>query len=246
MRKLTVAGNWKMNGNKNDTKLLLANIIAGLNNNNVNVIVCPPYPYLTQVADIIDSSISLGAQNINYNQKGAFTGEVSAGMLVDCGARYVIVGHSERRELYGETDKIVAKKITSAQNADLIPILCVGESLAQREDKQTETVISKQINFIIDKLGISVFNNMIIAYEPIWAIGTGKTATPAQAQSVHNFIRKLIANNDKNIAQSISILYGGSVNSTNSKELFACGDIDGGLVGGASLNATDFLQICQS
>ncbi len=245
MRKLTVAGNWKMNGDKNNAKLLLIEIIAGLNNN-INVIVCPPYPYLTHVADIIDNScIKLGAQNLNCNQKGAFTGEVSADMLVDCNVEYVIVGHSERRVLYGESDEIVAKKINSAQDTNLIPILCVGESLTQREKGQTETVISKQINFIIKALGIRAFNNMIIAYEPIWAIGTGKTATPAQAQGVHNFIRSLIADNDKNIAQSISIIYGGSVNSTNSEELFACDDIDGGLVGGASLSATDFLQICK-
>jgi len=188
----------------------------------------------------------LGAQNLNVNPKGAFTGEVSADMIKDFGARYVIVGHSERRCFYGETNDVVAEKTKAAIGAGLTPILCVGESLEERETGKTEAVLTEQLNSVISLIGIDAFDGVIIAYEPIWAIGTGLTATPEQAQSAHLFIRNLLATSNDKIAQKTQILYGGSMNAGNAADLISCPDIDGGLIGGAALKADDFLQICKA
>lgn len=187
----------------------------------------------------------LGAQNLNTNSSGAYTGEVSADMIKDFGARHVIVGHSERRSLYGETSAMVAEKTKAALNAGLTPLLCIGESIEQRDSGNTEAVIEKQLSAVIELVGIEAFNQIIIAYEPVWAIGTGVTATPEQAQEAHLFIRSLLAKNDESVAQKTPILYGGSMNASNASELISCADIDGGLIGGAALKAEDFLQICK-
>ena len=209
------------------------------------MLVCPPFVYVDRASEWIgDAPIALGAQNLAAEEgSGAYTGEVSGEMLIDVGCRYVIVGHSERRTLYGESDAVVVQKFSAAQAAGLVPILCVGENLDQREAGETETVVAGQVGAVIDALGVGVFANAVIAYEPIWAIGTGKTATPDQAQAVHAAIRALIAGHDAIIAGSLRILYGGSVKGSNAEELLGQPDIDGGLVGGASLDATDFLAI---
>ena len=247
MRHIFVVGNWKMNATKERVNALVLKLIEGTSGVVSRVVICPPYPYLSQVARLIkDTPIELGAQNVDSNDAGAFTGEVSAFMLKDFGVKYVIVGHSERRSLYGESDTIVGDKIKAVLSEGLKPILCVGESLSQREHGATKTIVGAQIEAIIAKVGINVFADIIIAYEPIWAIGTGVVATSAQAQEVHVFIRNLLAKNDFNIAQKIIILYGGSVGGDNARDLFSCADIDGGLVGGASLKAEDFLQICKA
>jgi triosephosphate isomerase len=209
-------------------------------------LVCAPFPYLAQVELLIQGSkVMLGAQNLNTNSSGAYTGEVSADMIKDFGARHVIVGHSERRSLYGETSAMVAEKTKAALNAGLTPLLCIGESIEQRDSGNTEAVIEKQLSAVIELVGIEAFNQIIIAYEPVWAIGTGVTATPEQAQEVHLFIRSLLAKNDESVAQKTPILYGGSMNASNASELISCADIDGGLIGGAALKAEDFLQICK-
>jgi triosephosphate isomerase len=201
---------------------------------------------LLQVEALIThSQVRLGAQNLNTNMSGAFTGEVSADMIKDFGAQHVIVGHSERRSLYGETNTIVAEKVKAALDSDLIPLFCVGETLEQREAGETESVVAAQINTVVDLVGIDAFLNIVVAYEPVWAIGTGVTASPEQAQKAHAFIRQLLANNNYDVAQQAPILYGGSMNAANAKELIACADIDGGLIGGASLKPEDFLQICR-
>jgi triosephosphate isomerase len=210
------------------------------------VLVCAPFPYLAQVELLIQGSkVMLGAQNLNTNSSGAYTGEVSADMIKDFGARHVIVGHSERRSLYGETSAMVAEKTKAALNAGLTPLLCIGESIEQRDSGNTEAVIEKQLSAVIELVGIEAFNQIIIAYEPVWAIGTGVTATPEQAQEAHLFIRSLLAKNDESVAQKTPILYGGSMNASNASELISCADIDGGLIGGAALKAEDFLQICK-
>ena len=210
------------------------------------VVVCAPFPYLSQVEALIThSQLKLGAQSLNINVAGAFTGEVSAEMIKDFGAQYVIVGHSERRNLYGENSTLVAEKVKAALDNGLIPLFCVGETLEQREASETEAVVSEQINAVIELLGIDAFLRIVIAYEPVWAIGTGVTATPEQAQAVHAFIRQLLATHHDGIADMTAILYGGSMNVNNANELIACEDIDGGLIGGASLKAEDFLQICK-
>ena len=195
---------------------------------------------------IADSRVKLGAQNLNTNSSGAFTGEVSANMIKDFGAKHVIVGHSERRSLYGETNSLVAEKVKAALDNDLTPLLCVGESLEQREAGETETVVAEQINAVIEAVGIGAFRNIIIAYEPVWAIGTGKTASPGQAQAAHLFIRSLLGESNESIAQNTPILYGGSMNADNANDLISCADIDGGLIGGAALKSEDFLQICKA
>jgi len=247
MRRTIVAGNWKMNASKESVNKLILGILSGMSEVRSEVVVCAPFPYLPQVEALIThSQVKLGAQNLNTNSSGAFTGEVSANMIKDFGARHVIVGHSERRNLYGETNSLVAEKVKAALENDLTPLLCVGESLEQRESAETETVVSEQINAVIDLVGIDAFRNIIIAYEPVWAIGTGKTASPEQAQEVHLFIRSLLRERNENIAQSTPILYGGSMNAGNARELIACADIDGGLIGGAALKAEDFLQICKA
>ncbi len=247
MRQVIVAGNWKMNASKEAVSTLVVGILSGMTDVESKVVVCAPYPYLSQVEALIaHSQLHLGAQDLNTNALGAFTGEVSADMIRDFGAEYVIVGHSERRSLYGETDEVVAEKVQAALDNGLTPIFCIGELLEERESGNTELVVSKQIQAVIDRVGIEAFRNIIVAYEPVWAIGTGVTATPQQAQDTHAFIRSMLAKNDADIAQSTPILYGGSMNPTNAKELIGCEDIDGGLIGGASLKAADFLQICKA
>ena len=247
MRKTIVAGNWKMNASKDSVESLVTDILSGASDVSAEIIVCAPFPYLSQVEVLIEgSNLMLGAQNLNVNASGAFTGEVSAEMIKDFGANHVIVGHSERRSLYGETSEIVAEKTKAAIDSGLTPILCLGESLDQRESGKTESVVSEQLNKVIKMVGIEAFNNIIIAYEPVWAIGTGMTATPEQAQAVHKFIRDLLASSDQDIADKTAILYGGSMNAGNAVELISCADIDGGLIGGAALKAEDFLQICKA
>ena len=236
-----------MNASKESVNQLILGILSGMGEVSSEVVVCAPFPYLSQVEDLIaDSQVKLGAQNLNTNSSGAFTGEVSANMIKEFGVGHVIVGHSERRSLYGETNALVAEKVKAALENDLTPLLCVGESLEQREAGKTETVVAEQINTVIELVGIDAFRNIIIAYEPVWAIGTGKTASPEQAQEVHLFIRDLLAESNESIAQSTPILYGGSMNAGNANELISCADIDGGLIGGAALKAEDFLQICKA
>ena len=247
MRKTIVAGNWKMNASKDSVNSLVNDILSGVSGVNAEVIVCAPFPYLAMVDSLIDgSSLMLGAQNLNVNPSGAFTGEVSAEMIKDFGANHVIVGHSERRSLYGETSEIVAEKTKAAIDSGLTPLLCLGESLDQRESGKTESVISEQLTKVIDLVGIEAFKNIIIAYEPVWAIGTGMTATPEQAQAVHMYIRALLATSNQDIAEKTPILYGGSMNAGNAAELISRTDIDGGLIGGAALKAEDFLKICKA
>ena len=247
MRKTIVAGNWKMNASKESVNTLIEGILSGMNEASSEVIVCAPFPYLSQVESLIQgSSLMLGAQNLNVNSAGAYTGEVSADMIKDFGAQHVIVGHSERRSLYAETNAIVAEKTKAAIDAGLTPLLCVGESLKDRESGNTEAIVEEQINAVIDLIGIEAFDQVIIAYEPVWAIGTGLTASPEQAQTVHLFIRNLLANSSEKIAKRTPILYGGSMNAANAADLISCSDIDGGLIGGAALKAEDFLQICKA
>ncbi|VVH66139.1 Triosephosphate isomerase (EC [uncultured Gammaproteobacteria bacterium] len=247
MRQTIVAGNWKMNASKETVNTLVLGVLEGMPDIKSEVIVCVPYPYLCQVETLTThSQLKMGAQNLNVNASGAFTGEVSADMLKDFGAEYVIVGHSERRSLYGESDEMVAEKVQVALDNGLTPLFCIGELLEEREAGNTETVVARQINAVIKRVGIEAFKNIIIAYEPVWAIGTGVTATPQQAQDTHAYIRELLAQSDADIAQSTPILYGGSMNPSNADELIACEDIDGGLIGGASLKPHDFLQICKA
>ena len=246
MRKTIVAGNWKMNASKDSVDNLIKDLLTGMDGITSEVLVCAPFPYLAQVELLIQGSkVMLGAQNLNTNSSGAYTGEVSADMIKDFGARHVIVGHSERRSLYGETSAMVAEKTKAALNAGLTPLLCIGESIEQRDSGDTEAVIEKQLSAVIELVDIEAFNQIIIAYEPVWAIGTGVTATPEQAQEAHLFIRSLLAKNDESVAQKTPILYGGSMNASNASELISCADIDGGLIGGAALKAEDFLQICK-
>lgn len=246
-RQYLVAGNWKMNGGKDANHSLIEGIAAGLDRcSNVEVLVCPPAVYLESVLDLIDGRpISLGAQNLSDQQKpGAFTGEIQGAMLKEVGCTHVLVGHSERRALYGETDAIVAAKFLAAQAADLIPVLCLGETLDERDANRTEAVLERQLSAVLDAAGVEAFAKAVVAYEPVWAIGTGRTASSAQAQAAHAFLRGLIARRSATIAGSVRILYGGSVKPDNAKELFACPDVDGGLIGGASLKSGDFLAIC--
>ncbi|CAK0743140.1 triose-phosphate isomerase [Gammaproteobacteria bacterium] len=246
MRRPFVAGNWKMNGFRNDARDLVAAILGGMGQiANAEVVICPPLIYLTEIkAQLSGSPVGLGAQNCCTEKMGAFTGEVSATMLTDVGCRYVIVGHSERRALYGEEDTVVAKKFAIACASGLIPIVCVGERLEDREAGLTEAVVARQLDAVMNVQGVVTLGEGIIAYEPVWAIGTGRTASPRQAQEVHAFIRARVRSRDPETAEKIRILYGGSVKSSNAAELFAMPDIDGGLIGGASLNAREFLAIC--
>jgi triosephosphate isomerase len=245
MRKNLVAGNWKMNGSLAGNAALLAGVKSALTG--IDAVVCVPFPYLAQAqASLSGSSIAWGAQNLSEQDKGAFTGEVSASMLLDFGCKYVIVGHSERRSLYGESDALVAKKYAVAQAAGLIPILCVGELLDEREAGITEQVVARQLDAVIAAAGVESLAHAIIAYEPVWAIGTGKTASPGQAQAVHAFIRSKLAALDAEVAAGVVIQYGGSVKGANAAELMACPDIDGGLIGGASLVVDEFVAICRA
>lgn len=248
MRKKLVAGNWKMHGNLVQNKALLDALVqdlAGLKD--VGCAVCVPYPYLFQAQfSLQNTNISWGAQNLSQHAKGAFTGEVSAEMIQDFGCHYVLVGHSERRSLYGEDDQTVAAKFVAVQNAGMTPILCVGETLEEREGNITEQVVARQLDAVIDLAGVQSLANAVVAYEPVWAIGTGKTATSQQAQAVHAFIRGKIAGLSSEVAQNLVIQYGGSVKAANAAELFAMPDIDGGLIGGAALVAEEFVAICRA
>lgn len=248
MRRILVAGNWKLNGNKASIQQLVTSIAAGVSDlTKVSIAVCAPYVYLPLTAELLSSSaVALGAQDVSEQDSGAFTGEVSAAMLLEVGCQYVIVGHSERRSLFGEKDADTARKFAAARKQGLIPILCLGESLAEREAGQTEAVVARQLDAVLALEGVQALNDAVIAYEPVWAIGTGKTASPEQAQAVHAFIRERIAAQDAKVAAKVQILYGGSVKGSNAAELFAMQDIDGGLIGGASLDAQDFLKICQA
>lgn len=248
MRDILVAGNWKLNGSTAGNAELVAGIIAGApESERVRLLVCPPYPYLAAVANqVAGTGVALGAQNVSEHNAGAFTGEVSPAMLDEAGCEYVIVGHSERRALYGESSAVVALKFEAANNAGLKPILCVGETLEQREAGQTENVVEEQLEAVVERVGISAFATAVVAYEPVWAIGTGMTASPEQAQDVHRHIREALADQDAGIAGSIQILYGGSVKGDNAAGLFSMADIDGGLIGGASLKADDFLAIAHA
>jgi len=245
MRKKLVAGNWKMHGTLQQNAALLERIKAGVSGLSCDVVVCPPYPYLGQAQSILGGSeVALGAQSLSEHPFGAYTGEVSASMLAEFGCRYVLVGHSERRALYGETDVVVAAKFEAALKAGLVPVLCVGETLAEREAGETAVVVAGQLSAIIDRFGVSVLAAAVVAYEPVWAIGTGVTASPVQAQEVHAAIRAQVWTLDAGVADGLRILYGGSVKPQNALELFGQADIDGGLIGGAALVADDFLKIC--
>jgi triosephosphate isomerase len=245
MRQPLVAGNWKMNGSLDSITALVEGIKAGLDSvTTAEMVVCPPFVYIPTVASLIgDASISPGAQDVSDQEAGAHTGEVAPAMLTDVGCKYVIVGHSERRSIYGESDAFTASKFAAARKAGLIPILCVGELLEEREQGITEQVVSRQLDAVIDLEGVAALADAVIAYEPVWAIGTGKTATPDQAQDVHAFIRGKLAALDSSVADKVRILYGGSMNAANAAELLAMADIDGGLIGGASLKPADFLAI---
>lgn len=248
MRRKLVAGNWKMNGSRRNAQALVEAIKQGAARlENVEVALCPPFVYLSEVgAQLAGSAILLGAQSLCDKPEGAYTGEIAGAMLRDVGCTYVIVGHSERRSLYGEDDALVALKAAAALGAGLKPILCVGETLQEREQSITETVVARQLDVLLKTVGVEGLARGVIAYEPVWAIGTGRTASPAQAQEVHAYLRRRIAVHNATIADEIQILYGGSVKADNAAELFAMPDIDGGLIGGASLHAGQFLAICQA
>ncbi len=248
MRQPLIAGNWKMNGTRSSAEALMKAVLQGTSAiEKSEIVVCPPFPFLALGEQVLGASaVRLGAQNVCTEASGAYTGEVSAQMLAEFGCHYIICGHSERREHYGETDAIVAKKLALTIDQGMTPILCVGETLEQREQGRMEDVIAGQIDEIINRNTIASFGQLEIAYEPVWAIGTGKTATPAQAQAVHNFIRRRIADHDPAIAAKVRILYGGSMKPGNALELLSQADIDGGLIGGAALVAEDFLAICQA
>ena len=243
MRKKLVAGNWKMHGSlaTNVALLQAASAIKG----GAEVAVCVPYPYLAQAQSALQGSgVAWGAQDVSEHAQGAYTGEVAAAMLADFGCRYAIVGHSERRALYGDTDAVVAAKFEAAAKQGLVPILCVGETLEERESGITADVVSRQLDAVTGRVGAAAVAAAVVAYEPVWAIGTGRTATPQQAQDVHALIRNRIAAGAASAAADMRILYGGSVKPGNAAELFAQPDIDGGLIGGASLVAADFAAIC--
>jgi triosephosphate isomerase len=248
MRDFLVAGNWKMNGSSAANAELVAGIIAGVpGGDGFSLLVCPPFPYIAAVAAQAEGSpVKVGAQNVSEHEKGAFTGEVAPAMLKDTGCDYAIVGHSERRSLYGETSEQVAAKFVAAQEAGIIPILCIGETLEEREAGTTEQVVDAQLDAVLDAAGIAAFSKAVIAYEPVWAIGTGMTASPEQAQDVHRHIRARLAGENEAIADGVQILYGGSMKGENAAGLLAQPDIDGGLIGGASLKADDFLAIAQA
>lgn len=248
VRRKLVAGNWKMHGGLSQNAVLLDAVRSGMAAMpGVDCAVCVPFPYLAQAQQKLSgSAVKWGAQDVHQLDKGAYTGEVSAAMLGDFGCAYVIVGHSERRAYYGESSQLVAEKFLAAQKAGLTPILCVGESLEQREGGITEQVVAEQLDALIQSGGVQALRNAVVAYEPVWAIGTGKTATSAQAQAVHAFIRQRVAAHDGKIASGLCILYGGSVKANNAAELFGMPDIDGGLIGGASLVADEFLAICRA
>jgi triosephosphate isomerase (TIM) len=248
MRLKLVAGNWKMNGSLAANQALLETLLSQVEPlAGAECAVCVPYPYLGQVRELLQrTSVRWGAQDVSQFAAGAYTGEVSGAMLADFGCRYVIVGHSERRTLFAETSGIVAEKYEAAQKAGLTPILCVGETLEEREQGKTEAVVARQLDTVLERCGASSLGKAAIAYEPVWAIGTGRTATPEQAQAVHRFVRERIAARDRETAAGVRLLYGGSVKGANAGELFAMSDIDGGLIGGASLDASEFATIVRA
>ena len=248
MRTKLVAGNWKMNGSLASNQELLQAIIPALAAlTRAQYAVCVPFPYLAQAQGALrGSNITLGAQDVCRFEAGAYTGGISAAMLADFGCRYVIVGHSERRSVFGEADETVALKFAAAIKHRLTPILCIGETLKERETGVTEAVVTRQLDAVMQRCGIAALGQSVIAYEPVWAIGTGKTATPDQAQAVHAFIRARLAGSDRALAERLTILYGGSVKAANAAELFAMPDVDGGLIGGASLVADEFTAICRA
>lgn len=247
MRKMLVAGNWKMNGSKVEITALLQKLLEKLNDLTfqIDTVVCPPSIYIQYAHALIESSnIQMGAQNIASNSVTAFTGEISPIMLREFDCKYVIIGHSERRLLLDETDDLIARKFQIAVDGGISPILCVGETKDQQAAGLSKSVVEKQLLAVLHKSGIDGFKHAVIAYEPVWAIGTGLTATPEQAQEIHAYIRSLLAKHSATIAENVRIIYGGSVNSTNAEALFTQPDIDGGLIGGASLKAQDFSDIC--
>jgi len=246
MRQPLVAGNWKMHGSRAENAQLVSGLLDLLQpGKRAEIMLCPPFPYLMETARLLkDSGVTLGAQTVCAEAQGAFTGEVSAAMLKDAGCSYVLVGHSERRQLYAESDNLVARKFVAAQSQGLVPVLCVGETLEEREGDQTTAVVTRQLEAVLAVSGIQSLARAVIAYEPVWAIGTGRTATPEQAQAVHAMIRAKLTDRNAMIGGSVRLLYGGSVKASNAQELFAMPDIDGGLVGGASLKADEFARIC--
>jgi triosephosphate isomerase len=245
MRRSLVIGNWKMHGTRASNSELIAAILAGLNGSqNCDAAVCVPFTAIAEAAEAVaGTSLALGSQNVADADQGAYTGEISASMLTEYACRYALVGHSERRQLYNETNELVAARYEHAIKGGIIPVLCIGETDEQREQNKTFDVIVEQLSAVIDHSGIDSFAKAVIAYEPVWAIGTGKTATPDQAQEVHAFIRKQIATHNSTLADKVQILYGGSVKPDNAVDLFGKNDIDGGLIGGASLQADSFLGI---
>ncbi|MBU2097364.1 MAG: triose-phosphate isomerase [Gammaproteobacteria bacterium] len=249
MRRALIAANWKMHGSREFIRELVMQLLPSLSNgvNGVDVVLCPPFPYLGHVAELVrGAELVLGAQNIASENEGAFTGEVSGRMLADLSVRYVIVGHSERRNLMAEDDALIARKFKAAQANAMIPILCVGETFEERESGRASQVVEQQLSAVLSVCGAEAFDQAVIAYEPVWAIGTGCSASTAQAQEMHASIRRMIAERDPEVARNVQIVYGGSVNPENAPDLFAQPDIDGGLIGGASLNAESFIRICQS
>lgn len=249
MRKLLVAGNWKMNGSQSSVNELVDGLaeLVGTGLNGVDVLVCPPAIFIPQVSEAVKGSgVAVGGQNVSEYDSGAYTGELSKSMLSEFGCRYAIVGHSERRSLFAESDEQIAAKCQAVLGSDLTPILCVGETLEQRESGLEVAVVTDQVKAVIDQVGIGAFASAVIAYEPVWAIGTGLTASPEQAQEIHAAIRTCVAEYDLQVAEKVQILYGGSVNAANAEELFSQQDIDGGLVGGASLKVNDFYSICSA
>lgn len=247
MRRKLVIGNWKMNGNRDSISVLLSGVTEGLaakTAHNADAAVCAPAPYLAQCqAALIGTPVAWGAQDVSAQASGAYTGEVAASMVADFGSRFVIVGHSERRAYHAESSELVAKKAQAALAAGLTPVVCVGETLEQREAGQTQAVVGAQLQAVLDVLDNAALTSIVLAYEPVWAIGTGKTATPAMAQEVHAALRQQLLARDAGVAQGMQILYGGSMKPDNARELMAQADIDGGLIGGAALKAADFLGI---
>lgn len=249
MRRLLIAGNWKMHGSMAMVGALVNGILAELDSasDGHEVAVFPPFPYLLEVRDLATgSALAWGGQDLNPNPQGAHTGEVSADMLVDLDCRYVLVGHSERRQFYGDSDGVVAAKFERALSAGLRPVLCVGETLEERDQDRTEAVVEAQIDAVLEQVGIAGFADAVVAYEPVWAIGTGRTASPDQAQAVHRFIRDKLVSMDDTIGDQLRILYGGSMKADNAGSLLSQPDIDGGLIGGASLQAESFLGIVRA
>lgn len=246
MRTPLLAGNWKMNGSRLSVESLLSNLKNKDLNPSMEMVVFPSFPYLPQTAEMLsDTAIAWGAQDVCVEDNGAFTGEVSAAMLVDFGCRFVIVGHSERRLYYGESDLLAAQKCEKALTSGLTPILCVGETEAEKTNGLTEQVIGRQLSKVLERVGVEAFNSIVLAYEPVWAIGTGLTASPEEAEAAHAFLRHQIAQENAIVAKKLRILYGGSLKANSASALFVMANIDGGLVGGASLDAEEFLKIAE-